>query len=203
MEDWKTETGLSREEFEKFTIYCNRSDNLVDNRNRARILGITAEGCMVLPGCEVRLGPNGRIGKNVLLGLYSYINGNVVIGDNVLVGPHCSITSNNHVFNAAKGWFGDNKGEPVEIGEGSWLASAVMVTAGVKVGKYNLLCAHAVVTKNTPDYAIMAGVPARQVGEINPQTGQYTWYNHNPRHIAPGLPGVTPRSPKASDPTTD
>jgi acetyltransferase-like isoleucine patch superfamily enzyme len=178
--EWKTETGLTREEFEKFTIYCNKSDNILDNMNRAKILGITAEDCMVLPGCEVRLGPKGHIGKRVLLGLYSYINGNVVIGDHVLIGPHCSITSNNHVFSPEKGWFANNKGEPIEIGAGSWLATGVMVTAGVKIGKCNLLCAHTVVTKDTPDYAIMAGAPSRQIGHIDPDTGQYTWYSRNP-----------------------
>ena len=61
------------------------------------------------------------------------------------------------------------------IGEGSWLASKVTVTAGVRIGRANLICAGSVVTKSTPDYAIMAGVPARQVGRINPETGEYHW----------------------------
>src|SRR5512133_521444 len=154
MEEWQTETGLTREEFEKFTRYCCASDNATDNRNRALVMGITAEGTQLAPGCEVRLGKLAKIGRNVFLGLYCYINGNVTIGDNVLIGPHCSITSNNHVFNGQKDWFSDHKGEPIAIGEGSWLATGVMITAGVKIGRCNLLCANAVVTKDTPDYAI-------------------------------------------------
>ena len=50
------------------------------------------------------------------------------------------------------------------------------VTPGCKIGKANLICAGAVVTKSTPDYAIMAGVPAKRVGEIDPATGEYRWY---------------------------
>jgi len=179
MEQWQTETGLTREEFEKLTNYVCRSDNPIDNRNRALILGITAEGTQVAPGCEIRLGPAARVGRNAFLGLYCYINGNVTIGDHVLIGPHCTITSNNHVFNAAKGWFGDNQGAPIVIGDGTWLASGVMVTAGVTVGKCNLICANAVVTKDTVDYAIMAGTPAKQVGRIDPTTGKYTWFSRN------------------------
>jgi acetyltransferase-like isoleucine patch superfamily enzyme len=53
----------------------------------------------------------------------------------------------------------------------------VTVTGGVRLGRANLICAGSVVTKSTPDYAIMAGVPARQVGEINPTTGEYVWYH--------------------------
>ena len=59
----------------------------------------------------------------------------------------------------------------------SWLAAGVTVTAGVKIGKANLVCAQAVVTKDTEDYAIMAGVPARQVGRIDPVTGKYHWFS--------------------------
>ena len=65
----------------------------------------------------------------------------------------------------------------ITIGRGSWLAAGVTVTAGVKIGKANLVCANAVVTKSTPDYAIMAGVPARQIGRIDPATGEYHWFS--------------------------
>ena len=54
--------------------------------------------------------------------------------------------------------------------------SFVTVTPGVKIGRANLICAGAVVTKSTDDYAIMAGVPAKKIGEINPETGEYVWY---------------------------
>ena len=44
------------------------------------------------------------------------------------------------------------------------------------MGRANLVCAGAVVTKSTPDYAIMAGVPAKQIGRIDPETGEYIWF---------------------------
>ena len=56
------------------------------------------------------------------------------------------------------------------------VAPGVTVTAGVKIGGKNLICANAVVTRDTPDYAIMAGTPARQIGSIHPETGAYLWH---------------------------
>ena len=56
------------------------------------------------------------------------------------------------------------------------MASNVTVTGGVRIGRANLICAGAVVTKSTPDYAIMAGVPAKQIGHIDAKTGEYCWY---------------------------
>ena len=181
MDEWESNTGLSREEFEKFTRYCNGSDNRIDNRNRAVILGLTAPGVLVAPGADIRLGENGRVGSGCFIGLYTYLNGDVVVGENVLIGPHCSITSNNHIFETKTRAFSGNRGAPIRIGDGCWLASGCMVTAGVTLGRANLVCANAVVTKSTPDYAIMAGTPARKVGEINPETGEYHWYERDDR----------------------
>jgi len=176
-DEWKTLTGLSRDEFEKMTAYCNRSDNKYDNRNRAIALGFTEPDITVAPGAIIRIKPPGRIGKNTFIGLYAYINGAVVIGENVLIGPHCSIAGGNHKFDPKTKSFGlrekDDLG--ITVGDGSWLASGVTVTAGAIIGRGNLICANAVVTKSTPDFAIMAGTPAKQIGSINPDTGEYQW----------------------------
>jgi acetyltransferase-like isoleucine patch superfamily enzyme len=104
----------------------------------------------------VRLGDRGRLGRNVFVGLFSYVNGDVVLEDDVLIGPHCCLTSNTHLFNPSSGSFrGKNVNHPITIGRGSWLAAGAMVTAGTTVGKCNLICANAVVTKDTADYAIV------------------------------------------------
>lgn len=169
---------ISDELFAALTAYANTSDNQTDNAHRAELLGLGGRGIRVAPGAIIRV-PNEQIGENVFIGLYSYLNGNVTVGNNVLIGPHCSITAGNHKFDPATGWFsarterdGD---ESVRIGDGSWLASNVTVTAGVKIGRANLVCAGSVVTKSTADYAIMAGIPAKQVGRIDPTDGSYIW----------------------------
>ena len=177
----KADPKLDRESllFEQMTEYTHLTDSSACDRRRAELLGIPAEGVTVAPGAIIRI-PLEQIGAHSFIGLYSYLNGNVTVGEHVLIGPHCSVVAGNHKFDPATGWFsarterdGD---ERVVIGDGCWLASKVTVTGGVRMGRANLVCAGAVVTRSTPDYAIMAGVPARQIGEINPETGEYIWY---------------------------
>ncbi len=171
---------LTDELFEAFTKYCNKSDNGPDNAKRAEILGFGGRNTLIAPGAIVRVPHPEKIGSNVFIGLYSYVNGDVTIEDDVLVGPHCALTAGHHKFDPATRSFSartnadyDNS---IVIGRGSWLAAGVTVTAGVRIGRGNLICANAVVTKDTPDFAIMAGVPARQRGEIDPGTGEYRWF---------------------------
>lgn len=170
---------LDDELFELFTRYINQGDNREDNLHRAELLGFGGRDVQIAPGAIVKLGGKGSIGSRVFVGLYTYVNGEVVIGNDVLIGPHCSLTAGNHKFDPQTGWFGlrtDSDGdESIKIGSGSWLAAGVTVTAGVKLGRCNLVCANAVVTKNTEDYLIMAGVPAKKIGHIDPQTGKYVW----------------------------
>ena len=172
--------NISDELFAELTKYCNESDNGPDNARRAELLGLGGRDIKVAPGAIIRI-PKEQVGRNVFIGLYSYLNGKVTIGDNVLIGPHCSVAAGNHKFDPKTGWF-SARTEPdgddsIVIGDGCWLASKVTITGGVKLGRANLICAGAVVTKSTKDYAIMAGVPAKQVGEIDPVSGEYIWYH--------------------------
>ncbi len=170
---------MDDEMFRTMTEYCNQSNNSRGDAMRAEILGLGGRDILVAPGAIIRI-PKEQIGRNVYIGLYSYLNGNVTIGDNTLIGPHCSVAAGNHKFDPATGYFSarteKDGDDSIVIGEGSWLASNVTITAGVKLGRVNLICAGAVVTKSTPDYAIMAGIPASPVGRIDPVTGDYHWY---------------------------
>ena len=166
--------------FAEMTEYMNRSDNQADNLRRAELLGLGGRNIRVAPGAIIRVKEPEKLGRNLFIGLYSYLNGDVEVGDNTLIGPHCALTAGHHRFDAATGWFSARTSEDnaIVIGQGSWLASNVTITAGVHIGKCNLICANAVVTKDTPDYAIMAGVPARQIGRIDDKTGEYLWFSH-------------------------
>lgn len=172
---------ISDELFEQLTQYCSQSDNGPDNLLRAEVLGFGGRNTKIAPGAIVRVKNPASIGSNVFIGLYSYLNGAVTVEDDVLIGPHCALTAGHHIFDPAAGCFSarsdadyDNS---ITIGRGSWLAAGVTVTAGVNIGKANLICANAVVTKNTEDHAIMAGVPARQIGRIDPVSGEYHWFS--------------------------
>lgn len=170
-----------------FTRYTSNSNTQKDNLKRAELLGFPGKGIKIAPGACVRVKDGGGIGKNTFIGLYSYVNGLVTIEDDVWIGPHCSLAAGNHKYDPKTGWFSDRTSKPGEthdsifIGRGSWIATGVTVTAGVKIGKANLVCANAVVTKSTPDYAIVAGTPAKVVGMIDKDTGEYKWGSKDER----------------------
>jgi acetyltransferase-like isoleucine patch superfamily enzyme len=193
MSSWRSKTGLGRRWFRRLTEFCNRSDNAVDNANRAEALGFAREdNVTVAPGAIIRLAEEGGIGPGTFIGLYAYVNGAVTIGRGVLVGPHCCITSNTHKFDVEHQSFqGANQRNPVVIGDGTWLAAGCTVTPGVTVGRCNLVCANCVVTRSTPDYAIVAGTPGRVVGRVDPQTGELVWFDRPSDSDAPatGEPG--------------
>ena len=171
--------SFDEEEFIKMSEYTLETESREFSIARAKKVGIKSENVTMSLGCVARI-PLDQIGEGVHLGLYSYLNGNVTIEDHVLIGPHCSIVAGNHKFDPKTGWFSarteKDGDESVVIGFGSWLASNVTVTPGVKIGRANLICAGAVVTKSTEDYSIMAGVPAKKIGEIDPESGKYIWY---------------------------
>lgn len=95
---------LSDEEFRKFTLYCNQSNNYHDDTKRAEILGQTNEDVRIAPGAIVRIRGN-QIGKKSYVGLYSYVNGDIELGENVLIGPTANIVGSNHVYNREDDFF--------------------------------------------------------------------------------------------------
>lgn len=188
MEKDLTRLEIPMEDFEHYVRLSSLSDNREDDLRRAECLGLGGRENMVAPGAILRI-PKEKVGRNIFFGLYTYCNGDVTVEDNVLIGPHCSITAGDHKFDPATGYFSARTNKDYDnsivIGEGSWLASKVTVTSGVKIGKANLICAGAVVTRSTPDYAIMAGIPAKQVGRIDPGTGEYVWFHHGEKASFP------------------
>jgi acetyltransferase-like isoleucine patch superfamily enzyme len=86
----------------------------------------------------------------------------LIIGDHTVVAPNCFITDHSHktlpVLNI------DQQGciaKPVIIGSDVWLGAGAVVLAGVTIGDGAVVGANAVVTKDVPPMAIVAGVPAR------------------------------------------
>ncbi|GEM78780.1 acyltransferase [Vibrio superstes] len=169
---------LTDEEFRKFTLYTTQSNNAADDNTRAQIMGFTNKGVRVAPGAIVRIGDK-QIGANSYIGLYSYINGDVTIGQNILIGPHVSIVASNHLYDPTTDHFSARSSleeGKVEIKDGVWLTTGVVITPGVTIGRCALVCANSVVTQSVEDYQIVAGSPAKAIGEINPETGEYIWF---------------------------
>lgn len=91
------------------------------------------------------------------------------IGAQCLLAQNVTIVGSNHGTRAGEPivdqpWVGNG----VEIGDDVWIASNCIVVAGARIGSGAVIAANSVVRGEVPPNAVMAGSPARQVGERQP-----------------------------------
>ena len=119
------------------------------------------------PGQTMVTDPVIVIGDNCRIGRNSEIVGHlgIVIEDDVYTGPYVYITDQNHDHRRRDVPIGQTSmpEQRVRIGAGSWLGQGCTILPGVTVGRQAVVAAGAVVTKDVPDGAVVAGVPARPV----------------------------------------
>jgi acetyltransferase-like isoleucine patch superfamily enzyme len=130
-------------------------------------------GCTI--GDETRIGPfveiqkNSSIGARCKISSHSFICEGVAIEDEVMIGHGVMFT--NDIFPRATTSSGALKGAddwsviPTRVQRGASIGSNATLIAGIIIGEQALVGAGAVVTTNVPDYAIVAGVPARVIGD--------------------------------------
>lgn len=96
------------------------------------------------------------IGNNVTVKCGVYIWDGIIIEDNVFVGPNVTFT--NDKLPRSKQYPKDF--QKTILSEGSSVGANVTILGGVHVGKYSLIGAGSVVTKDVPDFALVYGSPA-------------------------------------------
>lgn len=94
-----------------------------------------------------------------------WINGTdrITLGDNVAIGPYSVIVTTEHKFIDGQISNSEFFTSPITIKKGKWLASHVVVSRGVTIGKGCLVAAGAVVTKDIIDNSMVGGVPAKYI----------------------------------------
>ena len=123
---------------------------------------VIGENCSL--GQNVNVGPKVRIGNGCRIQNNVSIYDGVELEDNVFCGPSCVFT-NVTIPRAAFPVHGEYK--KTLIREGASLGANCTIVCGHTVGKGAMIAAGAVVTHDVPDFALMAGVPARQIGRVN------------------------------------
>lgn len=103
-----------------------------------------------------------KFGKGVFLNHSAILSasGGIEFEDGVMVAPGVRIATINHDMNNRHTIYTYGK---VTIKKNAWLGMNVTVCPGVTVGKYAVVAAGAVVTKDVPDYAVVGGVPAKVI----------------------------------------
>ena len=169
---------------------------------------IVDSGAKIGPGTKVwhftHVMPGARIGSNCVLGQNLYVANQVVIGNHVKIQNNVSIyegvTLEDYVFcgpsmvftnvRTPRSAYPRNTSDdcsPTHVRHGASIGANATVVCGLTIGRWAFVAAGAVVTKDVPDYALVAGVPARIIGWVSeagltleftngravcPQTGQ-------------------------------
>jgi putative colanic acid biosynthesis acetyltransferase WcaF len=113
---------------------------------------------------QLEIGDNTWIGHNVLIISSSCVK----IGCNVDIAPNVYIGTGSHKITyegdkvAGKGY-----NAAISIGNGCWLCVNSTILPQVTIGQNTLVAAGAVVTKDTPSYSMVAGIPAKVTKKFN------------------------------------
>jgi len=122
-------------------------------------------GAKIGSGCS--LGQNVFVGNHVVIGNNVKIQNNVSVYDNVTLeddvfcGPSMVFTN---VYNPRSAVSRKDEYRDTLVKRGVTLGAHSTIICGITIGRFAFIGAGAVVNKSVPDYALMVGVPARQIG---------------------------------------
>lgn len=105
-----------------------------------------------------------KIGNNVKIQNNVSVYDNVTLEDGVFCGPSMVFTN---VINPRSEISRKDEYKDTLVRRGATLGANSTIICGITIGQYALIAAGAVVTRDVPDFALMMGVPARQVGWVS------------------------------------
>ena len=117
------------------------------------------ENCSL--GQNVVVGPKVNIGNHVKIQNNVSVYEGVTLEDGVFCGPSCVFTN---VHNPRSKIVRKNEYRKTLVQKGVTLGANCTIVCGVALGKFSFIGAGAVISKYVPNYALMVGVPAKQVG---------------------------------------
>jgi UDP-2-acetamido-3-amino-2,3-dideoxy-glucuronate N-acetyltransferase len=118
-------------------------------------------------GSKCSLGQNVFVGNRVMIGNNVKIQNNVSVYDNVTLeddvfcGPSMVFTN---VYNPRSAVTRKDEYRDTLVKKGATLGANCTIVCGVTIGKYAFVGAGSVINKNVADFALMVGVPAKQIG---------------------------------------
>jgi len=125
------------------------------------------QNCLISP--DVKLGNMVKVQNNV--SIYT----GVICEDEVFLGPSMVFTN---VTNPRSGVIRRDQYEKTLVKKGATIGANATIVCGHDIGRYAFIGAGAVVTKEVPDYALMVGNPARQIGWMS-EYGHRLEFNDN------------------------
>ncbi len=123
---------------------------------------ILGEGCNL--GQNVVVSPKVVLGNNVKVQNNVSIYTGVICEDDVFLGPSMVFTN---VINPRSHVVRKEEFKTTLVKKGATLGANATIICGVTIGRYAMIGAGAVVTKDIPDYALVVGNPAKQIGWVS------------------------------------
>lgn len=136
-----------------------------------RLLFIRRTLSKVGKGCFFAMGIETRKGKNIQVGNHSVINKRVLLdgrGGRLSIGSNVDIAQDVNIWTLSHDPhhdFHDTVGGDVTIHDHVWIASRATILPGVTLGRGAVVAAGSVVTRDVPPMAMVAGAPARVIGQ--------------------------------------
>jgi galactoside O-acetyltransferase len=115
-------------------------------------------------GGRLEVGDDCTVNTNVQFGA---AGGKIVVGNHVMIAANVVIRAANHgmLRNGVPMDRQPQVGGVIRIGNDVWIGSNAVITADVEIADGTVVGAGAVVTRSTEPYSIVAGVPARKIGQ--------------------------------------
>lgn len=118
-------------------------------------------------GAFVEIQKNSKVGAKCKISSHAFICEGVTLEDEVFIGHGVMFINDRYPRAATKGKLktdSDWKVVPIKVKKGASIGSSATIMCGITIGKNAIIGAGSVVLKNVPDGVIVAGVPAKVVG---------------------------------------
>lgn len=117
--------------------------------------------------CGYQIGSQAYIAEGLTIGEILEDRDNIVIGSRAAIGPNVILLSSSDPNNSRIYPYVKVQRGKVIVGNDAWIGAGAIIMPDVHIGEGSIVGAGSVVTKNVEPFTIVAGVPARKIGDVN------------------------------------